>query len=230
MNNLAIIPARGGSKRIPRKNVKKFSGKPMIAWSIELALRSQLFSRVIVSTDDDEIADVAASYGAEVPFRRPEHLSGDFVGTREVIDHAIEVSTSLDYKPDTACCMYPCAPFLSPDNLAAAIAKLDAAGIGSFLYPVIEFPAPIERAMRMDTNGRIRPVDPSAMLTRTQDLAPAYYDAGQFYWGHVETWLSGKPISDDALTIVLDASQVVDIDTPADWVKAESIAAHSRRR
>ncbi len=224
MSDVAIIPARGGSKRIPRKNIRPFLGAPMIAYPIRLALESGLFDDVVVSTDDEEIAEIAERLGARVPFRRPSELSDDMAGTRPVIEHALAQILGADRPVASACCIYPCTPLLRASDLVEASRLLDAAAPDRFVFPVIEFPCPIERALRRDADGHVSPADPSHTQTRTQDLLPAYYDAGQFYWGSTAAWQGPREIFDGAATLIIDASRVVDIDTESDWRHAERLA------
>lgn len=218
---LAIIPARGGSKRIPRKNIKPFCGKPMIAWSIEAALESGCFDRVIVSTDDDEIAEVAHQYGAEVPFMRPLELSDDHTGTIPVIRHAIETINSQGRAVEQACCLYATAPFIQAEDLRRGLEILQGSG-GDYAFSVTSYAFPIQRAIRLTPEGRVEMFNPEHFNTRSQDLEEAYHDAGQFYWGRADAWLQGKMIfSPASLPVMLPRHRVQDIDTPEDWVRAE---------
>jgi pseudaminic acid cytidylyltransferase len=218
---VAIIPARGGSKRIPRKNIKPFAGKPMIGYAIEAALESGQFDRVIVSTDDEEIAGVARAHGAELPFRRPPELADDHTPTVPVIQHAIETCKGLGWGVTHVCCIYPGVPFIRAADLAAAFELLEASGGEGYAFPVAGFPSPIQRALKQGADGRVAPFSPEYVGTRTQDLEPAYFDAGQFYWGSVAAWLSGASPHAGGRTIILPEWRVVDIDTPADWERAE---------
>lgn len=218
---LAIIPARGGSKRIPRKNIKPFCGKPMIAWSIEAALESGCFDRIIVSTDDDEIAEVARQYGAEVPFMRPLELSDDHTGTIPVIRHAIETINSQGRAVEQACCLYATAPFIQAEDLRRGLEILQGSG-GDYAFSVTSYAFPIQRAIRLTPEGRVEMFNPEHFNTRSQDLEEAYHDAGQFYWGRADGWLQGKMIfSPASLPVMLPRHRVQDIDTPEDWVRAE---------
>ncbi|MEL6737837.1 MAG: pseudaminic acid cytidylyltransferase [Pseudomonadota bacterium] len=223
--NIAIIPARGGSKRIPRKNIKLFAGKPMIGYAIEAALASNTIEHVVVSTDDEQIAEVARESGAEVPFLRPAHLADDFTPTVPVIAHAIEACQALGWSIDYACCIYPGVPFIRNEDIEAALALLIERGSSGYAFPVAEYPSPIQRALKRDANGALAPFDPSQTITRTQDLEPAFYDAGQFYWGSAQGWSEGLDIHANAHSIILPASRVVDIDTPDDWARAEALFA-----
>lgn len=220
---LAIIPARGGSKRIARKNIKRFAGKPMIAYAIEAALACDVIDRVIVSTEDDEIADIAARYGADRPFARPASLADDTTPTVPVIAHALEAVRDQGWSVEFACCIYPGVPFLRSADLAAAFELLQRSDGRGYTFPVAEFPSPIQRALKRDAAGALAPFQPEHTLTRTQDLEPAYYDAGQFYWATAQTWLAGLDIHSNAHAIVLPALRAIDIDTPEDWDKAEAV-------
>lgn len=220
---VAVIPARGGSKRIPRKNIRPFAGKPMIGYAIEAALACGLFDKVIVSTDDDEIAEIAARHGAEIPFRRPADLSDDITPTVPVIAHATRALGEQGLTIDHACCIYPGVPFIRGDDIAAAFALLEAHGGDGYSFPVTGFPSPIQRALRRDEDGQVTPFQPEHATTRTQDLEPAYHDAGQFYWGRADAWLSGLNIHANGRTIILPEWRVIDIDTPADWLRAEAL-------
>lgn len=218
---LAIIPARGGSKRIPRKNIKPFCGKPMIAWSIEAALQSACFDQIIVSTDDAEIAEVARQWGATVPFMRPAELSDDHTGTIPVIRHAIEWFNRQGQSVEQACCLYATAPFVSAEDLRCGLDILQGNDC-DYAFSVTSYPFPIQRAIRVNGEGRVEMFSPEHFNTRSQDLEEAFHDAGQFYWGRAEAWLQGKMIfSPDSLPVLLPRHRVQDIDTPEDWVRAE---------
>lgn len=219
--NVAIIPARGGSRRIPRKNVKDFCGKPMIAWSIEAAQQSGCFDRVIVSTDDIEIAEVSKCYGAEVPFMRPASLADDHAGTIPVIRHAIEWLMQQGEHPEYTCCIYATAPFISPADIQRGLEILTGTG-SDYAFSVTSFPFPIQRAIRLTPDRRVGMFYPDQFHTRSQDLEEAYHDAGQFYWGKTEVWLAENVIfGPDSTPVVLPRYQVQDIDTMEDWCQAE---------
>lgn len=220
---LAVIPARGGSKRISRKNIKPFAGKPMIVYAIDAARRSGVFDRIVVSTDDDEIAAVARAAGAELPFVRPAELADDHTPTVPVVAHAIEACRALGWQAEQVCCIYPGVPFIRPDDIAQALTLLNQGG-ACYVFPVTPFPSPIQRALRRQPDGTTQPFYPEHVNTRTQDLEPAYHDAGQFYWGTRQTWLDGLNIHANSKTLVLPEWRVVDIDTPADWERAEAMA------
>ena len=217
---VAIIPARGGSKRIPRKNIRAFRGRPMIAWAIGAAQRAGVFDRIVVSTDDAEIAEVARAAGAELPFTRPAALADDYTPTVPVVAHAVDALALAD--GDAVCCIYPGVPLLDGADLAAGLALLDT-GAPAYVFPVAAYPSAVQRALLRDTNGATRPMHPQYAQTRTQDLPPAYFDAGQFYWARAATWRTGLSIHANAHTLVLPEWRVVDIDTPADWARAEAL-------
>ena len=218
---LAIIPARGGSKRIPRKNIKLFCAKPMIAWSIEAALQSGCFDQVIVSTDDQEIAEVARQYGATVPFMRPTELSDDHTSTVPVIQHAIEWVNAQGQPVEQACCMYATAPFVSAEDINRGLEILDATQ-SDYAFSVTSYAFPIQRAIRLNDEGRVQMFNPEYFNTRSQDLEEAFHDAGQFYWGTADAWLQGRMIfGTGSVPVPLPRHRVQDIDTPEDWVRAE---------
>ncbi|APC05332.1 pseudaminic acid cytidylyltransferase [Polynucleobacter asymbioticus] len=219
---LAVIPARGGSKRIPRKNIKLFHGKPMIAYAITAALSSKAFDKVIVSTDDDEIARVAEVYGAEVPFMRPPELADDHTPTVPVIAHAISACQNMGWDAKEVCCIYPGVPFISTGDLSAAYEQLLLTG-AQYVFPVTGFPSPIQRALRRLLDGTVQPFQPEHAATRTQDLEPCYFDVGQFYWGRKQAWLDGLNIHMNGSTLVIPEWRVVDIDNPEDWERAELV-------
>ena len=217
---LAIIPARGGSKRIPRKNIKLFHGKPIIAYSIETALASKLFDVVIVSTDDSEIARVAEDYGATVPFMRPAELSDDYANTNDVIVHAINYYKNHNFIVDCVCCIYATAPFLKVDDLLGAYAKFD--DTSEFVFAAAEFSYPIFRAFRLDEFNRVSMFWPENFYKRSQDFETAYHDAGMFYLGKTQAFLEKKPFFDKyAKAYVIPHYRVQDIDTLDDWYRAE---------
>jgi N-acylneuraminate cytidylyltransferase len=218
---LAVIPARGGSKRIPRKNIKLFGGKPMIAWSIEAAIQSGCFDRIIVSTDDAEIADVARAYGAEVPFVRPPELSDDQTATIPVVAHAIQWISQQFGPVELACCLYATAPFIQSKDLQQGLNALQQSD-ALYALTVTNFAAPIQRSFRITQQQRIEMFNPDQYNTRSQDLEEAYHDAGQFYWGRAEAWLSSTPLhSEFAIPLLLPRYRVQDIDTMDDWIRAE---------
>ncbi|MFG0631981.1 pseudaminic acid cytidylyltransferase [Pseudomonas sp. xss_2] len=218
---LAVIPARGGSKRIPRKNIKEFCGKPMIAWSIEAALKSRCFDQILVSTDDEEIAEVALKYGAQVPFMRPAELSDDYTGTIPVIAHATNWCIAQGSPVVDVCCIYATAPFIEVEDLRKGLESLHQFS-ADYAFSVTSYPFPIQRAIRITETSGIEMFEPGNFSKRSQDLEQAYHDAGQFYWGTAAAWLHGKMIfGPKATAVVLPRHRVQDIDTMEDWVRAE---------
>ena len=218
---IAVIPARGGSKRIPRKNIKPFCGKPMIAWSIEAARLSGCFDRIIVSTDDAETAKVARDHGAEVPFIRPPELSDDHTGTIPVIAHAIDWMKRNIGPVDFACCLYATAPFVQAEDLRRGFDVLQQSG-ADYAFSITSYAFPIQRSIRITSDQRVEMFSPEHFTARSQDLEEAFHDAGQFYWGGAAAWLAGKPIfSHDAAPVLLPRHSVQDIDTLEDWKRAE---------
>lgn len=219
---IAVIPARGGSKRIPRKNTRPFVGKPVIGYSIETAIKSGLFDRVIVSTDDNEIAHVARTFGAEVPFLRPTELADDFSGTNAVVKHCLQwLMEKEDYSVGLACCIYATAPFLRESYLRQGMELLQETR-KSFVFSVTSFPFPVQRALRISKEGYIEPMYPENIFVRSQDLDEAYHDAGQFYWGTANAFLQDEvTYSSISAPVVLPRYLVQDIDTEEDWCQAE---------
>lgn len=223
--SIAIIPARGGSKRIPRKNIREFCGKPMIAWTIKAAKATGLFAHIIVSTDDDEIAAIAQAWGAEVPFRRPAELADDHTATRPVVIHAIEQAERIYGPVEHVCWLYPAAPFIDPADIRAGYEAMIAAD-SDFAFSVTSFPSAIQRALRIAPTGRVEMFNPEFRKTRTQDLEPAYHDAAQFYWGKAAAVKQDIPtFAGNAVPVILPRDRVQDIDTPEDWLVAERMFA-----
>ena len=221
--NIAIIPARGGSKRIPRKNIKAFHGKPMIAYSIEAALASGCFDKVIVSTDDTEIAEVAKKYGAEVPFLRPIDISDDYATTMDVMEHAIRWCKSEEWDIEAVCCLYATAPFVLPEDLQKGYELLRDTSV-QFAFSATSFPFPIQRAIKLDEQGSVSMFSPENEQVRSQDLEEGYHDAGQFYWGQTSAFLNKLSIfSPHSKAVLLPRCRVQDIDTPEDWELAEKL-------
>ena len=220
MKTLAMITARGGSKRIPRKNIKEFNGKPIMAYSIEAAIRSGAFDEVMVSTDDQEIAEIARKYGASVPFMRSEKTANDFATTVDVIDEVISEYHNLGKDFDLFACIYPTAPFITSDKLKEAVDKLSASDADS-LIPVVRFSYPPQRAMEIH-DGRLVFRQPENLSKRSQDLEPHYHDAGQFYVVRTESFLKNKGIMvGQILPMELSELEVQDIDNEVDWKLAE---------
>jgi len=218
--NIAVIPARGGSKRIPRKNVKVFCGKPMIAWSIAAARNSGCFDRIIVSTDDEEIAEVAQAWGAEAPFRRPRELADDFTPTVPVIAHAVRWQQA-QATVTKVCCIYATAPFLQPEDLQLGLEVLERENC-DYTLAVASYPFPIQRALRLGDSNRISMFQPEHLETRSQDLDEAFHDAGQFYWGTTQAWADERAIfGPSTIGLPIARKRVQDIDTTEDWERAE---------
>lgn len=217
---IAIIPARGGSKRIPRKNIKLFAGKPMIAYAIEAAKESRIFDQVIVSTDDDEITQIAIAHGASAPFVRPSELADDYTPTNPVIVHALDRSLELGWAITHACCIYPSVPFIEANDIVRAY-RLLVDSDAEYCFPIAEYPSPIQRALSRDTAGRVSPLQPQFQLTRTQDLMPAFFDVGQFYWGTAGGWRSGRTAHERGIGLHIPLWRAIDIDTLEDWKRAE---------
>ena len=221
--NVAIIPARGGSKRIPRKNIKAFHGKPMIAYSIEAAIKSGCFDKVIVSTDDVEIAGVAAQFGAQVPFMRPAKIADDYATTLDVMKHAVEWLEAQGDVIDAVCCLYATAPFVMPSNLQEGYEVLQSGEL-DYAFSATSYAFPIQRALKLNAEGTVEMFQPAHFNTRSQDLIEAYHDAGQFYWGTAAAFKAKRPIfSEHSKVVLLPRKQVQDIDTPEDWELAEAL-------
>lgn len=223
MSIVCIIPARGGSKRIPRKNLKPFLGTPVIVYSFRAAQASKLFDRVLVSTDDDEIMELARNHGVEVPFRRPAELAGDLVGTDLVIQHALgwlaEHGTAVEY----FCCLYPTAPFVRPEHLREGLETLRRES-ATTVFPVTTFDYPIFRALRVNKHGRLEMFWPENFAKRSQDFPTAYHDVGQFYWGDTKKYLQEKRLfTTNSVPMFLPRHCVQDLDTPEDWELAEKL-------
>lgn len=220
---IAVIPARGGSKRIPRKNIKEFCGKPMIAWSIEAAIASGVFDRILVSTDDDEIADIATQFGAEVPFVRPKKLSDDFVGTTEVIAHAVAWVQEQQTEVTAACCIYATAPLIQIDDIKKSL-EIFETGEWDYVFSASVLESHIFRAFYVNPQLEVQMMLPQYFKVRTQDLPIAMQDAGQFYWGKPSAWLNNKQIFDrNSTCLIIPSWRVQDIDNQDDWAKAEII-------
>lgn len=221
MNRVAIIPARGGSKRIPRKNIRAFCGKPMIAWSIEIARVAGIFDSVLVSTDDEEIASVARNHGADVPFMRPADLADDFTGTNAVIAHAVNWLLEHGESPDSICCIYATAPFMEASDLRRGRELLES-GKYRYVFSATEYAAPVFRSFRNRKDGGVEMFFPEHLMTRSQDLPTALHDAAQFYWGTRQAWLEEAPIFDPkSHAMQIPRWRVQDIDSEDDWKRAE---------
>jgi pseudaminic acid cytidylyltransferase len=219
---LAVIPARGGSKRIPHKNIRSFGDRPMIHWPIAAALESMLFDHVIVSTDDSEVAEVARVAGAQVPFVRPEGLADDHTPLRPVIKHAIEAMEEHLGEPiSKACCILATAAFVQIEDLRSGFGALSRPNI-DFAFAATPYPSPIQRALRRTENGGVEMLNPQYRLTRSQDLEECFFDAGQFYCGHRDAFMDEHPMySPRSVPIMIPQSRARDIDTLEDWAEAE---------
>jgi pseudaminic acid cytidylyltransferase len=219
-NSIAVIPARGGSKRIPRKNIKDFHGKPLIAYSIEVALKSNLFEKIIVSTDDEEIAKISKKYGATIPFLRPKELSDDFTGTGTVVEHAIKYLKEQGETYDFICTIYATAPFLDEKYLIEGFEKLKNATAKN-AFSCTSMPFPIQRTFKITKDERCEMFWPENFMKRSQDLEEAYQDAGQFYWTNLNVESNEITFGKDSIPIILPRYLVHDIDTSEDWIRAE---------
>lgn len=219
---VAIIPARGGSKRIPRKNINDFCGQPMLAYPIKAALNSGVVDKVVVSTDDAEIADIARQYGAQVPFMRQPNLADDHTGTSAVIRDAIQQLQAIGWQLDECACLYATTPLLSAALIRDGLQQLQQTG-ADYVFTSARFSFPIQRALVMTASGGVAPFDPHSISKRSQDLPPAYHDAGQLYWGKASTWLDNSKtiFGNNSRMLVLPDHLVQDIDTPEDWRRAE---------
>ena len=220
MPNLAIIPARGGSKRIPKKNIKLFLGKPIIAYSIEVAIESNLFDDIIVSTDDIEIANIAKDYGAQVPFFRSDINSSDFATTFDVIEEVINEQLKINQVYENVCCIYPCAPLIIKEYIIEAYEVMKLHNFDT-VYPIVKYGNKIQRALKLE-DKRVKMFYPQFQNSRSQDLEDAFYDPGQFYWANTDQLLkSGKLYSSNSGCIVIDEMSAQDIDNEIDWRLAE---------
>ena len=218
---VAIIPARGGSKRIPGKNTRMFCGRPMLAWSVTAALESGCFEQVIVSTDDKHIAEVARSCGASVPFIRPAELADDYSTSIAVISHAVGWLRTHHHHPNEVCCIYATAPFIRIADLQNGL-KLLQQNDCDYVFTVSDYPFPIQRALRQNPEGRVEMFSPENFLQRSQDLESAFHDAGQFYWGWADSWVQGRSVfTSGSIPLRLPRYRVQDIDTLEDWKQAE---------
>lgn len=219
--NLAIIPARGGSKRIPRKNIKEFLGKPIIAYSIEVALTSGLFDEVMVSTDDEEIATIAKQYGAKVPFMRSHENADDFATLADVLIEVLRQYQVTHKSFENICCILPTAPLTNASQIRNAFKKLTDENLDSVL-PVVEFSYPILRALELDTNNKLKMIWPKYLNSRSQDLKPAYHDSGSFYWVKSNSLIEQETLfCNNGSAIVLPETEIQDIDNETDWKLAE---------
>jgi pseudaminic acid cytidylyltransferase len=227
---LAVIPARGGSKRIPRKNIRPMSGRPLLAWTVDLCRSLEVFADVIVSTDDEEIAEVARAAGATVPFLRPADLADDHASTVSVVRHAVRWFAEEHGPLRDACCIYPAAIFVGSREIVGAREALNSSD-RPYCAAVVEYPHPVQRALVLDEAGRVTFAHPETAGMRTQDLPARWHDAGQFYWGRWSAWEEGTSILPNAIGFPLASGEVVDIDTEDDWERAAALhrlRAHGR--
>jgi len=221
IKNIAIIPARGGSKRIPRKNIKEFLGKPIIAYSIEAALKSELFDEVMVSTDDSEIAEIVKKYGAIVPFLRTNKNADDFATTADVLLEVLEEYKKGGKEFDNLCCIYPTAPFVTSQKLKDSF-NLMIEKYADSVIPVVKFSYPIQRSFRITNENNLEYIWSENTNKRSQDLEPAYHDAGQFYWTNVESFYKNKNlVTENSIPFILSEMEVQDIDNDIDFKLAE---------
>lgn len=221
--NICVIPARGGSKRIPGKNTLEFCGKPILAWSIEAAIGADCFERIIVTTDNEVIADLARRLGAEIPFMRPASLADDHTGTVDVVRHAAQWLHDHDCSFDYLCCIYATAPFTTPEDIRRGLEVLQRESC-DYAISVTSFPFPIQRAVRVSEQNRLAMLHPEHLETRSQDLQESYHDAGQFYWGTAAAWHGGNPLfCGNSAPVYIPRHRVQDIDTLEDWTRAEAL-------
>ena len=221
--NLCVIPARGGSKRIPQKNIKFFCGKPIIIWSIEKAIKSKCFDRIIVSTDDQKIIEIVRDYQVEVPFIRPKELADDYTSTVPVVAHAIKWQIENAKAPDFVCCLYPTAPFVEVKTIKSGLKCLKNFDV-DYVFAATDFAYPVQRSFIIKKNKRLQMTHPEHLKSRSQDLDEVFHDAGQFYWGLSDTWLKNKPIiTENSSPIFVPRTRAIDIDTIEDWEIAEKM-------
>lgn len=219
---LCIIPARGGSKRIPYKNIRNFRGKPILEWSINAAKESKVFDKVIVSTDDQKIAEIASNLTAEIPFIRPKQIAGDLIGTTPVVQHAIEWYKNQGINVNEVCCLYATAPFVRSSDIKEGLSILKKNNNKYYVYTATQYTSPIERALRIECDSmKTKMINPKNFRKRSQDLEEAYHDAGQFYWGDSQLWLSNSNIFEKGIALRIPRWRVEDIDTEDDWLRAE---------
>ena len=222
--NIAIIPARGGSKRIPRKNIQLFSNKPMISYAISTAKQSGCFDHIVVSTEDAEIAEIAKKWGAEVPFFRPAKLADDYADTLDVLKHTIGNLTRVYDKPNFICCIYPCTPLMDPEIIIDTYNEMKSKShIADYVFTACDFDFPIWRSLKVGTNGLASPIFPEFIESRSQDLDHAIHDAGQIYWGKTDAFLNKKDIFSNGVPFIIPRYSCVDIDNQDDWELAEKL-------
>lgn len=230
MKNLLIIPARGGSKRIPRKNIKIFKGKPIIEWTINELLKLDSFVKIIVSTDDEEIARISTNSGIEVPFIRPKRISDDNASTRDVIIHAIEWFKEKNIEFNNICCVYPTSIFIKYEDILNALKILTGKNEERYIFSASSFPHPVQRSFYINKKGISRMFFPEKFISRTQDLENAYHDAGQFYIASPKVWIENQNIFENGIPFIIPRWQSIDIDTIEDWELAEIIFELSKKK
>lgn len=223
MGAICLIPARGGSKRIPRKNIKQFRGKPLISWTIETALKSNCFENIIVSTDDNEIADLSISFGAQIPFLRPSQLSDDYSSTMDVMHFMVEYIAKKMPEIKYVCCVYATAPLIIPEDIKNSYNLLRKNKNDQILFGATSYDYPIQRALILDSENNSSMLDKKYLFSRSQDLIETFHDAGQFYWGSIDAWMKTKSILEEGKAYIIPRWRVQDIDCEEDWKRAETI-------
>ena len=229
MSNICIVPARGNSKRIKNKNIRKFNDIPMIAFAIKAALDSNLFEHIIVSTDNYEIANTAKQYNAEVPFIRPDNLSDDYTDTRSVIIHGIDECENLGWDFNFVCCLYPCVPLINAKDIREGFNILNSSK-DIFVFPIVEANSKPQRSLGRRKSGDLFSIFPEFERSRTQDLTEGFFDAGQFYWAHKEFWKKSKSIHNNAKGLIISKWRAIDIDYEEDWKMAELLYTIQEKR
>lgn len=217
---IAIIPARFGSKRIKKKNIKLFYSKPMIVWTLKKLTESNFFDKIVVTSDSKKILNISKNNGADILIHRPKKLSGDIVGTLPVITHALKQLKKYNYNKSYVCCVYPCNPFLNFKDVKNGFLKLKK-NLTKFIFPVTEYSHPIQRALKLNANNHAIPFLKTNSNKRTQDLEKTYFDAGQFYWGTSNLWHENNSLHKSGMCIPIPSWRVVDIDNLSDWKRAE---------
>lgn len=229
MSNICIVPARGNSKRIKNKNIRKFNDIPMIAFAIEAALASNLFEHIIVSTDNYEIAKIAKQYNAEVPFMRPDNLSDDYTDTKSVIIHGIDECENLGWNFNFVCCIYPCVPLIKTKDIREGFDILNSSK-NLFVFPIVETNSRPQRSLGRRKSGDLFSIFPEFERLRTQDLTEGFFDAGQFYWAHKEFWKKSISIHNNAKGLIISKWRAIDIDYEEDWEMAELLYTIQKKR
>ena len=223
MSSICVIPARGGSKRIPRKNIKHFRNKPLISWTIDTAIKSNCFDKIIVSTDDNEIADLSISYGAHIPFLRPSYLSDDFSTTMDVMHFMVEYIYKNMPEINFVCCIYATAPLLITKDIKESYEMVKNNKKEQIVFGATTYDYPIQRALILDSENNSSMLDKKYLFSRSQDLEETFHDAGQFYWGSIDAWMKTKSILQEGKAYIIPRWRVQDIDYEEDWERAETI-------